>query len=79
MTAVATFPENLTPRELEIARLVGEGLDGPSIAEMTGVKNGTIKQHLARIRLKAGVETTVALCALMWKCGAMVQPEGRVQ
>ena len=45
----------LTPRELEIVRLVAEGLRNREIAERLTITEGTVKIHLHNIYEKLGV------------------------
>lgn len=51
----------LTPREREIARLVGEGLQNKEIAHRLGVTTPTIKAHLGAVYAKMRVRNRVAL------------------
>jgi DNA-binding NarL/FixJ family response regulator len=48
--------EVLTPRELEIVRMAGEGLRNRGIAERLSISEGTVKVHLHNIYDKLGVE-----------------------
>ena len=48
--------EALTPRELEIVRMAGEGLRNRGIAERLSISEGTVKVHLHNIYDKLGVE-----------------------
>jgi DNA-binding NarL/FixJ family response regulator len=45
---------DLTPRELEVLRLVAKGLDNAEIARVIGCAPGTIKIHLQHIFAKLG-------------------------
>ena len=45
----------LTPRELEIARLVARGLSNKEIAQMLGTSPGTVKYQVHWVLLKLGV------------------------
>jgi DNA-binding CsgD family transcriptional regulator len=57
--------EPLTPRELEVARLLAFGLSNDQIAEAMFVSTNTIKTHLKRIYEKVGAQTrteAVARC-----------------
>lgn len=51
----------LTPREVEIVRLVGRGLRNAEIAERLCISEGTVKSHLHKIFPKTGVATRSAL------------------
>jgi DNA-binding NarL/FixJ family response regulator len=46
----------LTPRELEIVRLVAEGLRNRAVAERLFISEGTVKIHLHRIYEKLGID-----------------------
>jgi DNA-binding NarL/FixJ family response regulator len=47
-------PEALTPREVQVLELVGEGLPNKSIAERLGISDQTVKFHIASISGKLG-------------------------
>lgn len=51
----------LTPRELEMVRLVGHGLQNKEIARRVRITEGTVKQHLHNIYEKLGVTGRVNL------------------
>jgi DNA-binding NarL/FixJ family response regulator len=51
----------LTAREIEIVRLVAEGLRNQAIAERLHISEGTVKVHLHNIYEKLGVDSRVAL------------------
>jgi DNA-binding NarL/FixJ family response regulator len=48
--------ETLTPREIEIVRMAGEGLRNRGIAERLSISEGTVKVHLHNIYDKLGLE-----------------------
>ena len=52
--AAATGPDGLTPREVEILRLIARGLTNPEIAAQLFLSNHTIKTHISRIFAKTG-------------------------
>jgi DNA-binding NarL/FixJ family response regulator len=56
----------LTPRQIEIVRLLADGNSNPQIARALGVSTYTIKSHLMRLaqRLGTGDRTQMVLCAL---------------
>ena len=49
--------EELTPRELEVLQLMGEGLTNPQIAEKLVISNSTVKFHVSSILGKLHVES----------------------
>jgi DNA-binding NarL/FixJ family response regulator len=51
----ATRRSTLTPREVEIAKLVEQGLRNRDIARNLGIQTGTVKIHLKHIFEKTGV------------------------
>src|SRR5262245_7609245 len=55
----------LTPREIEIVRMVGLGLRNKAIADRMSISEGTVKVHLHNIYEKLGVEgrLELVLCA----------------
>lgn len=48
--------EELTPRELEVLRLMAQGLPNRKIAEQLVVNERTIKHHVGEILSKLGVD-----------------------
>jgi DNA-binding NarL/FixJ family response regulator len=50
----APGPDGLTPREVEILRLIARGLTNPEIAAQLFLSNHTIKTHISRIFAKTG-------------------------
>ena len=53
----------LTPAELEVVRLVGEGLRNEAIARRLFIASGTVKVHLSHIFAKLGISTRAELAA----------------
>jgi len=55
----------LTPREIEIVRMVAQGLRNKAIAERLSISEGTVKVHLHNIYEKFGVDgrLELVLCA----------------
>jgi DNA-binding CsgD family transcriptional regulator len=51
----------LTPRELEIGRLVGEGATNQEIADRLGIARRTVTTHVSRIFDKVGVGSRLEL------------------
>jgi DNA-binding CsgD family transcriptional regulator len=59
----ATGWASLTPAELEVVRLVGEGLRNDAIARRLFIAPGTVKVHLTHIFAKLGISTRSELAA----------------
>jgi DNA-binding NarL/FixJ family response regulator len=57
---------SITPRELAIARLVGEGRSNKEIAEELGLSVGTVKNHISGImdKLELRDRTQLAIYAI---------------
>jgi DNA-binding NarL/FixJ family response regulator len=57
--------ETLTPREIEIVRMVAQGLRNKAIAERLSISEGTVKVHLHNVYEKLGVDgrLELVLCA----------------
>ena len=53
--------ERLSPRELEILSMIGQGLSTQSIAEKFGVSSKTINTHRYRLHEKLGLKNDVEL------------------
>ncbi|MEY2568887.1 MAG: hypothetical protein QOE35_3416 [Actinomycetota bacterium] len=53
--------DSLTPTELDVVRLVAEGLTNPQIGERLFISRGTVKTHLAHVFAKVGVSTRAEL------------------
>jgi len=53
--------EVLTPREVDLVRMVAEGLRNKEIAERLCITEGTVKTHLSNIYKKLGIETRVGV------------------
>lgn len=55
----------LTQRELEITRLVAQGLSNKSIAEIFRIRQGTVKVHVSNIFRKLGVSNRIGLLRIL--------------
>lgn len=55
----------LSPRELEVADLLGIGLTAKEIAGRLGISVWTVRHHLERARLRFGAKTTHELGVLL--------------
>jgi DNA-binding NarL/FixJ family response regulator len=52
---------SLTPRELEIVRMIAQGLRNKAVAERLSISEGTVKIHLHNIYEKLGVDGRLEL------------------
>ena len=64
--------EPLTPRELAIVHLVGQGLGNKKIAQHLGVSVTTVRSHLNKVYDKLGSESRVELALLAARSGGAV-------
>ncbi len=70
----ATGWARLTRTELEVARLVGQHMSNPDIAERMFVSRATVKTHLVHIYAKLGIDTRSKLAVQAIKHGVVSQP-----
>jgi len=56
----------LTPRESEIALLALKGLSSPEIAQVLGMSDKTVRQHLSRVYEKHGVSSRGELVHILF-------------
>lgn len=61
-----TLTDKLTPREVEILRLIAHGLSNANIAEKLHLSEGTVRNHVSGIFAKLGVSdrTQAAIIAI---------------
>lgn len=51
----------LTPREIEVLRLLADGLEGAEIAEALGIRAGTVRTHVENMRENLDCRTRAGL------------------
>lgn len=61
--------DRLSPRELEVARMMVQGVKTPAISEALGITESTIRTFRARVLEKLDVRGEVALVRLAMDCG----------
>ena len=73
--------EPLTPRELDVLRLLVEGLDSPTICERLAVAPNTLRTHVQNIMAKLGTHSKLETVAFALRNGLVPPPhmEGRRQ
>ncbi|MCL2111810.1 MAG: response regulator transcription factor [Clostridiales bacterium] len=61
--------QDLSPRELEVAALVAEGLSNTQIAERLFLADGTVRNHISTILEKAGLEHRTQIAVKFFERG----------
>ena len=61
--------ERLSPREIEILRLVAQGLENAEIAEVLGISSRTAKNHISSVLAKLDVTNRVQAAVYAYRSG----------
>ncbi|NOT48008.1 MAG: response regulator transcription factor [Acidobacteria bacterium] len=61
--------DSLTVRELEVVKMIGEGLKNKSIADRLSISEATVRHHLSSIYGKVGVEDRLNLVIFAYQKG----------
>jgi len=72
----ATLPAGLTPRELEVLRLVAGGQSNREIANELFLSERTVHRHVSNIFSKLDVSSRVAAAAFAYEHGLISRPSG---
>jgi DNA-binding CsgD family transcriptional regulator len=73
LTAIA--PEALTPRELEVLRLLAEGQSPPAIAVRLVVSIYTVRGHVKKVLRKLGAHSQLEAVAIATRIGLLPRYE----
>ncbi|WP_334119667.1 response regulator transcription factor [Limnobacter sp.] len=75
-TDVQAQASGLTPREVDVVRLLVEGHTIDQVAGSLGISSKTVSNNLSQIRQKVGVQTDFELAFWAWSQGFARKPPG---
>jgi DNA-binding NarL/FixJ family response regulator len=68
-TSALRLPDELTPREIEVLKLIADGLSNSEIADTLVLSNATVKTHINRIFYKTGARDRAQAVRYAYKHG----------
>ncbi|MGH9116516.1 MAG: response regulator transcription factor [Acidimicrobiales bacterium] len=71
VTASRAAEPRLSPRELEVLRLLADGLTSDTIARRLGITTNTCRDHLKRLRSKLDCSTTLQVVVIAARLGLL--------
>jgi DNA-binding CsgD family transcriptional regulator len=74
---ISDLSPGLSPRELQIARLVARGATNQAIARALDISTWTVSSHLRRIFAKLGVGTRAEMVAQLFGTPHLLSGDGR--
>ena len=69
LSSPASGPDPLTPREMEVLHLLTRGLSTVEMAENLGIRENTVRNHVARVLGKLGASSRVEAVAITLRRG----------
>jgi len=72
--AAAALPDGLSPRELEVLRLIAAGKNTKQIAAELVISTGTADRHVANLYRKIGVHSRAEAAVYAFRCGMANSP-----
>lgn len=74
---IALLHPQLSPRQREVLRWIGDGKDNDSIADLLGITSETVKEHLKAIYIQLGVESRLAAAVSLYDVDELYVPHPR--
>lgn len=72
--SVEPLPPDLTPREIEVLTLIGEGLSNREVAKRMFVGEATVKTHINNLFAKTGLRDRAAAVSYAYRHGLVAPP-----